>query len=53
MHDGEEWELLELRDEVGEKELGEKSIGVGVALQVEKNLDGAVGNKEGMDGVEV
>ena len=47
------WGVLELGDEVGEKELGEKRIGVGVALQVEKNLDGAVGNMEGMDGGEV
>ena len=35
MHDGEGWEVLELGDEVGEKELGdevgEKRIGVEVA----------------------
>ena len=31
MHDGEEWEVLELGDEGGEKELGEKRIGVEVA----------------------
>ena len=49
MHDGEGWEVLEL----GEKELEEKRIGVGVALQVEENHDGAVGNMEGMDGGEV
>ena len=31
MHDGEGWEVLELGDEVGEKELGKKRIGVEVA----------------------
>ena len=34
-------------------ELGEKKIGVEFALQVEEKLDGAVGNKEGMDGEKV
>ena len=52
MHDGEEWEESGARDK-GEKKLGGKRIGVEVALQVEKKLDGVVGNKEGMDGGEV
>ena len=53
MHDGEEWEVLELGDEVGEKELGEKRIRVEVAWQVEENLDEAIGSMEEMDGREV
>ena len=44
MHDGEGWEVLEL---------GEKRIGVEVALQVEENLDGTVGNMKVLDGGEV
>ena len=42
MHDGEGWELLELGDKVGKKR-----IGVGVALQVEENLDGCLGIRRG------
>ena len=47
MHDGEEWEGLELGVEVGEKKLGEKKIAVEVALQVEENLDGQLGIRRG------
>ena len=50
MHDGEEWKALELRDEVGEKELGGKRIGVKV---VEENLDEMVRSMEEIDGGEV
>ena len=44
---------MELEDEVGEKELGKKRIRDEIALHVEENLDGVVGNMEGMDGGEV
>ena len=49
MHDGEEWKALELGDEFGKKKLGGKRIATEVALQVKENLNGAVGDKEGMD----